>query len=64
MLDAMLLQKKTMQTLCMQNALELIGTMKRKDTAQKTSFAKTAEQTSQSKAKKATVSKTQKTKKK
>lgn len=64
MLDAMLLQKKTMQTLCMQNALELIGTMKRKDTAQKTSFSTTAEQTSQSKAKKATVSKTQKTKKK
>ena len=64
MLDAMLLQKKTMQTLCMQNALELIGTMKRKDTAQKTSVANTAEQTSQSKAKKATVSKTPKTKKK
>ena len=38
MLDAMLLQKKTMQTVCMQNALELVGTMKRKDAPQKFPF--------------------------
>ena len=62
MLDAMLLQKKTMQTLCMQNALELVGTMKRKDAPQKVSFSNSEEQISPAKAKKAASPK--KTKKK
>merc|ERR1712205_198292 len=33
-LEAMQMQKQTMQSLCMQNALDLLGTMQRKSTAQ------------------------------
>jgi hypothetical protein len=36
MLEAMQMQKQTMQNLCMQNALDLLGTMQRKSTAQST----------------------------
>jgi hypothetical protein len=32
----MQMQKQTMQNLCMQNALDLLGTMQRKSTAQST----------------------------
>jgi len=34
MLEAIQMQKQTMQNLCMQNALDLLGTMQRKSTAQ------------------------------
>jgi hypothetical protein len=36
MLEAMQMQKQTMQSLCMQNALDLLGTMQRKSTDQST----------------------------
>lgn len=36
MLEAMQMQKQTMQSLCMQNALDLLGTMQRKSTGQST----------------------------
>ena len=36
MLEAMQMQKQTMQSLCMQNALHLLGTMQRKSTDQST----------------------------
>ena len=35
MLEAMQMQKSQMQKLCMENALDLIGTMKRKETSTK-----------------------------
>ena len=45
MLEAMQLQKQQMQKLCMENALQLLGTMKRKNVTQKQIDTKKVENT-------------------
>ena len=45
MLEAMQLQKQHMQKLCMENALQLLGTMKRKNVTQKQIDTKQVENT-------------------